>query len=69
VHEDALQLLTAAQLRMQLVINDLPAEGATAKAADLVADLLSQAQRRLRSLLTSEADPGASADGAVAPRR
>lgn len=48
VHDDALQLLAAAQLRMQLVINEIAAGDATAQSADSVAELLAQAQRRLR---------------------
>lgn len=53
VHDDALQLLAAAQLRMQLVINDILAGDATTQSADTVADLLAQAQGRLRSLVAS----------------
>lgn len=53
VHDDALQLLAAAQLRMQLVINDIAAGDGPAQSADTVAELISQAQGRLRSLVAS----------------
>jgi PAS domain S-box-containing protein len=59
VHDDSIQLLTAAQLRMQLLHDQLGDEDRAKSAADAVSELLGTAQRRLRQLLL-ELEPPAS---------
>ena len=51
VHDDAIQLLAAAQLRLQLLAAGLEPRGPQRTAADAVADLLASAQASLRQLL------------------
>lgn len=51
VHDDAIQLLAAAQLRMHLLSNEIADNSNALQAADIVAELITTAQRRLRELL------------------
>ncbi len=53
VHDDSIQLLAAAGLRMQILLNELDRDGDTDKArtAGFIADLLHEAQGSLRRLL------------------
>lgn len=51
VHDDSIQLLAAAQLRIQLLYNQLDGHGPPRTTAEAVSELLSTAQRRLRQLL------------------
>ncbi|HEY3737106.1 MAG TPA: PAS domain-containing protein [Jatrophihabitans sp.] len=51
VHDDSIQLLAAAQLRMQLLNNQLGKGDPASRAAEVVSELLTTAQRRLRQLL------------------
>jgi PAS domain S-box-containing protein len=61
VHDDSIQLLAAAQLRMQLLVDQLSDNERANAAALTVSDLLSTAHRRLRQLLL-ELEPPASVD-------
>lgn len=52
VHDDSIQLLSAAQLRLQLLLASLDPESVTFAKADTVSGLLHSAQDSLRALLT-----------------
>jgi PAS domain S-box-containing protein len=71
VHDDSLQLLAASQLRLQLLSGHLKRGdiAAAVKASDDIADLVSNAQQRLRHLLLDlepPNSPGRAIDEAIA---